>query len=168
MTVTEQQRAVLAAGLTWLYDTVQPDDAITSHHGYCTLGGDRCLRFIPRGGYPGGPVIVINVVQPRYEGPDHNRVLTNPLGGSTEMLAWAGVLAELGREVSTWWNGDGETGSVQLVQLAHPTLRRAADNYRQGCPKHRSPLCDWDGCRWFRDGEARLVKPAWPAVEVTA
>lgn len=168
MTITEAQRAVLAAGLAWLYDTVQPADAITSHHGYCTAADGRRLRFAPRGSYPGGPVIVIDVAQPHYDGPQHNRVLTNPLGGHTEMLAWCGVLGELGHDCSTWWNGDGETGSVQLTQLAHPTLRHAEDNYRQGCPDHPGPLCSWDGCRWFPDREARLVMPAWPAVKEPA
>lgn len=161
--VDDRVRAVLRAGLTWLYETEQPPDAIDQHHGHGRCVGDRRYDFAPYGA-KARPVVIVCVLKPRVDGA--GKVL-NPLGGPAEMDAVAEALAELGHLVADRWNGAANhaTGSLGMADPAHPSLVAAVDRYRAGCPDHTSPLCGWDGCPWFSTGNKRMVLPAWPAPE---
>jgi len=164
-----QVRAVLAAGLSWLYDTVQPHGAIVSHHGVFRILGERSYRFIPANiTNPGGlPVVVCAVARPHFDENNQWR-LTNPIDGPAEIDAFAALLAELGPPVVDRWNGqEGCTsGSLQLGRRAHPTLLAAVDTYHAGCLEHpqHSVFCR---CGWYQAGTALSVDPVWP-VEVAA
>jgi hypothetical protein len=175
--VTDHTRAVLAAGLAWLYDTVQPDDALLQANGgpACRVG-DRRYSFTPVG-FDGGPVLVIDVAKPVYDYTRNSPRLTNPLGGPAEMDAHADLLTELGYPPVTSWNGQSvsETGSFLLPGRAHPSLTAATERYRAGCPKHDTVFCGWQGrtaderaCTWYRDHYARVVQPTWPAAPAPA
>ncbi len=154
-------RAALAAGLAWIYETEQPDDAIPAIHGYSTQVADRILRFIGAG-YEGRPVVVVDVAEPVYAHPGPSADLLNPLGGAAEMDALAAAIRAAGREVGHWWNGMGTTGSVGLATPAHPSLLAGLRRYSAQCPTHRSVFCSANGCTWLRDGLRRTAQPAWP------
>lgn len=157
-------RDVLTAGLTWLYDTVQPDGAIITHHGTGHRAGPRLrLGFVPMP----DPVIVINIADAQY-GEDLDRTLKNPLTADeyTEVQI---LLAELGRPPIDRWNGAGcDSGSFRLTGPIHPTLAAAVEKYRAGCPVHPGPLCSWDGCPWYPTGNKLIVNPSWPAAVADA
>jgi len=157
-------RDVLAAGLTWLYDTAQPDGAIIQHQGLTHAAGSRLkLSFVPMP----DPVIVIDIVDAQY-GTDVEKTLRNPLTAD-ECTEVEQLLAELGRPPFHRWNGAGcETGSFRLADPIHPTLEAARKKYHDGCPDHTGPLCSWDGCPWYPTGNDLIVKPAWPAVVADA
>lgn len=114
-TLSDEARTVLSAGLAWLYDTTQPDDAIPDHHGYGIRVGDRRYRFIGEGAN-GLPVVVVSVAEPAYDKTHIDWPLLNPIGGELEMEALASALTDLGWAVREWWNGSAESGSVGLVQ----------------------------------------------------
>lgn len=152
MTVTRE--TALDAGLHWLYETAQPDDAHAQHHGD-TIGlpaANRYYGFCPSGA-EGLPVVVVNVAKPElrpYEPP------LNPLAPD-ELSDLARELEARGFAVRTTWNGHPAiTGSVGLVRPAHPTLLAAVDRYRAGCLDHpkRSVFCD---CEAWRAGFRRVV-----------
>lgn len=161
-------RAVLAAGLTWLYDTPQPDDAIANHHGYSVVVGERRYRFIGQG-INWGPVVVVDVPDPQYEHRGHDRVVVNGLDGPAEMRRVADALAEMGHRVASQWNGSEgcETGSLGLADRPHPTLTAALRRYHDGCPTHGGVFCPGE-CRWLRDGLDRAVQPTWPTLPAPA
>jgi hypothetical protein len=157
------RKAVLEAGLRWLFDTCQPDDAILHHGGSPIFPADdgRTYRFVPAG--PGGkPVIVVNVGHPQREQRRGRHgaewVLTNPLAPN-ELAEISAVLQELGRKVWHTWNGHpSQTGSVALEKQAHTSLRSCVYRYSQGCPTHRTVFCARDkACRWYATGHAKIV-----------
>jgi hypothetical protein len=151
---------VLRTGLDWLYSTEQPDDeSIVSHHGInAPVVEGRRYRFVPSG-FQAAPVIVVNVVKPRYTGPLDNQRLVNPLEPG-ELAALQAQIEQWGHEVGSSWNGEGETGSVGLATRAHPSLLAALDRERKGCPDHpRQILCSWDGCPWHGIHIAKLQVP---------
>lgn len=143
-------RATLAAGLAWLHDIEQPDDAIIQPHGVTLRAGDRQFRFAPSG-WMRSAVIVVDTTN------------TQPLEPG-ELKDLTAVLAELGAEVTHTWNGHpSTTGSLALERPSHPTLVAAVARYQAGCQRRCGrPLCSWDGCPWYRDGYARLVMPTLP------
>lgn len=149
MTMNENRRLVIAAGLAWLFDTTQPDGAIVSHHGVTVGVGDRRYRFIPRGAED-RPVVVVDAVA--VAGQDV--AVLEP----DELTELTGVLAELGHEVVDRWNGHpAGTGSLALAGAVQPSLLAALDRYHAGCPDHGgSVFCD---CGWFRAGYRLLVMP---------
>lgn len=152
--------AILDTGLGWLYDTVQPNDAHQQHHGI-TIGhpeANRLYGFCPTGA-ENLPVVSVNVARPEYR--DHEGP-SNPLRPD-ELFDLATELEARGYTVRTTWNGHpAVTGSVSLVQPAHPTLVAAVDRYRRGCTMHpaRSVFCD---CEHWRAEGARIIRPARPA-----
>lgn len=150
--------AVLAAGLAWLFDTEQPPGVLDQHHGVTSpVVENRRYGFCPRGA-EARPVVVVDVADKGYEDGRPTNLLR-----PHELLAVAAAIERLGHRVDTSWNGDGfTTGSLGLVDEAHPTLLAAVDLYLAGCPTHHTTLCSWDGCSWFRDGNAGLIRPEWP------
>lgn len=153
--------AILDTGLNWLYDTTQPDDAHQQHHGI-TIGhpaANRYYGFCPTGA-ENLPVVTVNVAKVEYR--DYEPPV-NPLEPG-ELFDLAQELEARGYTVRTTWNGHpAVTGSVSLVQPAHPTLVAAVQRYHRGCTVHpeRSVFCDCDA--WTAEGR-RIVRPAQPAV----
>lgn len=166
MSFPEPDRAVLAAGIEWLFRTVQPEGAIDQHHGACYGQPDstRYYGFCPQGAL-NLPVISVNARG--WSHADHELV-----GGleAGEMAATAEVLAALGVVIRDQWNGDGHIhGSFGLTEPAHPSLIAAVDLYHAGCRSHRPSFCGWQGrteaeraCTWYVDGNRLTVQPTWP------
>lgn len=162
---------ILDAGLGWLYDTVQPDDAHASHHGIVLHlpEASRWYGFCP-GGARHLPVVTVNVIKPDWIDNGFNRPMTlaNPLA-SDELPVLAEELRRRGFESFGIWNGHpGATGSVGLARPAHPSLAAAVQRYHRGCVVHpkRSVFCE---CEAWRAGFARVVRPApRPAVPSAA
>lgn len=165
MTVTTDQTrtltTILDAGLRWLYETEQPDDAHQQHHGI-GIGhpeANRWYGFCPTGAR-NLPVVSVNVSKVEYKLDSHgDPVPANPLEPG-ELDALADELRRRGFNVDDTWNGHpGVTGSVGLAWSAHPTLVAAVDRYRRGCIVHpqRSVFCD---CEAWRAEGARIVRPA--------
>ncbi|MBJ6623518.1 hypothetical protein [Streptomyces sp. DHE17-7] len=150
---------ILDAGLEWLYETVQPDNAHQQHHGI-TIGhpeANRLYGFCPTGA-DNLPVVVVNVAKPELHPYD---LPANPLRPD-ELFDLATALEAHGLTVRTTWNGHPAiTGSVGLVQPAHPTLIAAVDRYHRGCTVHpeRSVFCD---CEHWREEGRRIVGPNRP------
>ncbi|MFH8581692.1 hypothetical protein [Streptomyces zaomyceticus] len=150
----------LTAGLHWLYETEQPDDAWMQHHGeQIPVIGNRFLAFVPTS--DGGlPVVVIGVVKPKWkEGPRGDMVPTNPLT-PIELPRLAAELEQRGYAVRSTWNGfPGATGSVGLARPAHPSQVAAVKRYRAGCQEHpaRSVFCE---CASWRAGFERAICPS--------
>lgn len=118
----ESLRALLRAGVAWLYETEQPNGAEVSHFGASVRANNRFVQFMPEGGRPEGsrgPVIVVNT----RDG-DEVGLRAGEIDGVVD------VLHELGVQVSETWNGAPgcETGSIQLVNPAHPSLLAAVEN----------------------------------------
>lgn len=166
LAIAERRSAVLRAGLTWLYETEQPAEAIDQHHGaYSPAVDGRICRFIPVG-WQQHPVVVVDVAHPVYDGHE----VTNPLGGPAEVAEVVDALAELGRRHLETWNGvEGSiTASISLVDAAHPSLVAAVHRYFASCPEHGSVFCGTQhDCTWFRDGKRLIVPPSWPASSST-
>lgn len=156
-------RQVLAAGLGWLFDTVQPEGAILQHHGTGSPGyTGRRYRFCPDGLEHGCVVVVEGSPAINADG------LIDPMTAA-EVDTITRLLAELGRPVWRPWNGAGlHTGSFALDGWAHPSLRQALARYRAGCPTHDGDVfCGRshhsDPCTWYADGHRLVVEPTWPA-----
>jgi hypothetical protein len=161
------KQRVLAAGLYWLFDTVQPDGALDSHHGTGPRSAeDRTYSFIPSG-HAGMPVVVMEIHESAKRWAPRRGLmeLANPLTDA-DVTEFEDRLTKLGHTPARSWNGAGcDTVSMQLAERAHPTLLAAVAKYRRGCPEHAGPLCSWDGCKWYPDARAKLVHPSWPVVD---
>jgi hypothetical protein len=159
-------QAVLAAGLAWLYDTVQPDGAILQHHGLgiADPAHNRYLNFVPTGGSSSRSAVVTDNVRRRVlVGPPTAWLLANPIEPD-EPDRLSAMLAGLGLVVTDVWNGyPSDTVGVALDRPAHPTLTAAVDRYHRGCPRHGgSVFCSREGCIWYADGFALVVPPIAP------
>lgn len=159
--MAENNEQVLAAGLAWLYDTEQPDDALVSRHGEMLPGvGNRSFGFVPQG-WDGYPVVVVEVASIEYKVERGYEVPANPLEpGELEDLT--GQLAALGVTVISTWNGHPAiTGSLALQRSAHSSLLAAVSRCSAGCLEHprESVFCT---CGWWQQGYRRAVKPAPP------
>lgn len=145
-------RDALAAGIEWLYRTVQPDGAIIQHHGTGISGAfGRYYGFCPEGAHA-LPVITVQTAD------------SVSLLAAGEMAANAEVIKTLGVGVREQWNGDGcISGSFGLIEPAHPSLLAAVARYRAHCPEHESPFCSSDGCDWFSRGSRLIAGPCRPA-----
>lgn len=153
--------AILDTGLGWLYDTAQPDDAHTDHHGIVLHLPDanRWYGFCPTGAR-NLPVVCVDVTKVEYKFDRvGGSVPANPLEVD-ELESLADELRRRGFNVDDTWNGHpGVTGSVGLARPAHPSLVAAVDRYRRGCTDHpqRSVFCD---CEEWRAGFRCVVRPA--------
>ncbi|MBI0300466.1 hypothetical protein JBE04_39930 [Streptomyces sp. PRKS01-29] len=152
--------AVLDAGLRWLYETEQPDNAHAQHHGeQLAADGNRSYSFVPVGARS-LPVVVVDVAKVEWidNGPNQLMTPANPLEpGELETLAVE--LERRGFTVRSTWNGHPAiTGSVGLARPAHPSQVAAVERYRAGCPEHpqRRVFCD---CEAWRAGFRRAVRP---------
>jgi hypothetical protein len=151
--------AVLDAGLTWLYDTVQPDDAHQFHLGTSIdlPAYNRYYGFCPDGGEH-LPTVIINVGKLRFL---PGRLQEHPLT-PRELDDLAAELERRGFPVRATWNGfPASTGSVGLARPAHPTMVAAVERYHRGCTVHpkRSVFCD---CEHWRAEGARGIGPVRP------
>ena len=152
---------VLTAGLHWLYETEQPDDAWQEHHGLplAVPTTNRRYAFIPANDWK-RVVVVVDVAKIDWidNGPNDLQTPANPLEPG-ELDALAAALRAHGCEVTSTWNGHPQTtGSVGLARTAHPSLLAAFDRYRAGCLAHpqRGLFCDCDA---WRAGFNRIVRP---------
>lgn len=151
---------VLTAGLRWLYETAQPDDAHAQHHGeLLAADNNRTYRFIPRGAR-NLPVVVVDVTKVEWVKSDpFTMEPLNPLEPG-ELEALAAELRRRGFDVYDTWNGGlgAITGSVGLARPAHPGQVAAVERYHRGCPDHpeRRVFCD---CETWRAGFRRVVRP---------
>lgn len=147
----------LAAGLTWLYDTDQPDGAILQHHGLSNGDQHRGYRFIPQG-YGARPVVVVDVIEQEWDGTGDSYRCLNSLGRG-EAADLAALIDSFGVPVASRWNGapGSVTASIGLELPARPSLVAAVSRYRAGCSIHDDVFCDRDGCTWYRDGRQRVV-----------
>lgn len=151
-------RAVIGAGLAWLFDTVQPDGAACFHLGPSRDSGDRLFGFIPSAQWP---ILTMDLVHPEY---DDRGNLTNPLTRHDVDTLWADMKRR-GITVRSSWNGKGtHTVSLALAGHVHPTLLAAVETYRRGCPHHGgSVFCGREhACTYLADRYALLTGPAWP------
>ncbi|MFJ8855281.1 hypothetical protein [Streptomyces sp. NPDC102437] len=151
---------ILSAGLRWLYNIEQPADALLSHHGEMLVDADRTYRFVPCGADQ-RPVVVVDVRRPKWMSDAVGDMIpSNPIGAH-ELYEVQADLAVLGVTVARTWNGHpAHTGSLGLVDMAHPSLLAAVNGVRTGCPDHPGKLlCSWDGCPWYGTGYAQIVKP---------
>ncbi|MGW3400764.1 hypothetical protein [Streptomyces zhihengii] len=150
---------VLDAGLGWLFDTVQPDDAHQQHHGI-TIGlphANRIYGFCPTGA-ANLPVVVVDVAKPELR---PYALPLNPLGPD-ELFDLSSEMERRGFKVRKTWNGHpAVSGSVGLARTAHPTLVAAVARYHRGCTVHpaRSVFC---GCEHWRAEGARVIRPVLP------
>jgi hypothetical protein len=151
---------VLTAGLRWLYETEQPDNA-WQHRGLLlpTPATNRLYSFIPANDWK-RPVIAVDVATIEWidNGPNELPTPANPLEPG-ELDALAAVLRTVGFELTSTWNGHPQTtGSVGLARPTHPSLLAAVDRYHAGCLVHpeRSVFCDCDS---WRSGFRRMVRP---------
>lgn len=157
---TTTNERVLAAGLRWLFEVEQPEDALLQHHGERMKGeGNRTFDFIPTGA-DRMPVVVVNVAEISYRMNGQGyEVPANPLEPN-ELTDLTTTLAALGVEVTRTWNGHPAiTGSLGLAQPAHPSLLAAVKRYLAGCLTHpeRSVFCP---CGWYPEGNAKIVRLA--------
>lgn len=154
---------ILAAGLRWLYETVQPDGAIIDNHGVCHGNGDRTrLYHFISNGFNGLPVVVVDVVGWKYD-PGADEI--DQLLSSDEMAAIGEAITRLGGTILSTWNGDGcVTGSFGLSSAAHPTLSAAVTRCRARCPDHPHAV-SCSPCTWYRDGYAQIVQPEWDSAD---
>lgn len=156
----------LRAGLGWLYDTAQPDDAVLHHLGVTApTVGARQLRFCPTQAV-GGSLATVSIDVPsecwQHNDPSDPQRITSVLAPA-ELLELATALTAAGYRVKSTWNGHPYvTGSVGLDDPPHPTLADAVGRYHAGCPEHpaASVFCT---CPGWDAAHGRIVPPAWPA-----
>lgn len=140
-------------GLRWLA-TEQPDGAALSHHAPGHLGrwGDVSASMLHTGA-GGKPVLVVDV---RLEEQADGQFV----GHLTDAECHAVYEAVLGEvEIVDTWNGAGaNTMSLAFDRERHPSIDRAHQVYRAGCPEHGGPFCNgWQnsqgnrGCTYMRD-----------------
>jgi hypothetical protein len=164
--VTPQQLThVLRVGVTWLTAITQPIGAISDSHGpKARLGSHASAAFAParpHQGRPGSAVVVVDAGYTRMLGRYESLRLTQE-----DCDRVAETLAAVGADVYDSWNGAGYQHGSWAITGISPTLARAVDHYREGCPQHRTVFCGgWQAstgqerCTWYRTGAALLAKP---------
>lgn len=152
---------VLTAGIRWLYDTEQPDNAWQGHHGLLlpAPATNRLYAFIPANDWKAA-VVAVDVAKIEWidNGPNELKTPSNPLEPG-EVDALAAELRAVGVEVARTWNGHPQTtGSVGLGRPAHTSLLAAVERYHAGCRVHpkRGVFCDCDA---WEAGFTRIVRP---------
>lgn len=149
-------RQALQAGLAWLHTIPQPPTALINHQGLpLRTTTNRTLRFVPA---RGRALVVIDVHTLTWKDNGEELTPTDHIG-PTELNDLTTLLATLGAKVTSTWNGHPTiTGTLALARHPHPTLTKAANRYRTGCPHHpeRKTLCT---CGWYEHGRAQLLHP---------
>jgi hypothetical protein len=162
-------RPYLAAGLTWLYETEQPEGAIMQHHGATMWAPEinRSVQLCPVA-WSGLPVIVVEVARTVRRWPDaslasdrHYEIANGYTAGELERIV--GLVQDLGRGVADFWNGHPgcASGSIALTDKAGPSAG-PVHRYLAHCPTHDTVFCGHKGCTWYRDGRALVVPPTPP------
>lgn len=100
------------------------------------------VRLCALGGYD-RPVMICRLAQGHRFGPVR-------IARVRRLVAAAG-----GKVAHTW--GGGDSMSFGLTTAMGPAIQYVYDRYRQGCPVHKSPICDCK-CSWYLDGH-RLLRP---------
>jgi hypothetical protein len=153
--------AGLSAGLRWLYQTVQPDDALVDWRGAALTVTGRRLRFLPVV-TTGTPLIVADADLLRWRA--HTTCVALNTLPVDELPCLAAQLAVLGINAGQR-HYHSVTGVIALDVPAHPSLRAAVQRYRRGCPHHRGVMCDASirhgghSCTWRAEGR-RAAR--WP------
>ena len=160
--MSHPHEAILRAGLAWLFNTEQPDGAISMHHGETAPEVDnRTYRFCPAG-VAAAAVVIVEVPHYKLVMPGYR---PEPAIEPGEMGKLVAAIEALDVRVASTWNGTGfTTGSVGLVRPAGPSLAAAVRRYHAGCPDHDGNVFSHDGCTWFVDGARLLVRPTWPVL----
>jgi hypothetical protein len=167
--MTHPHEPILAAGLAWLFDTVQPDGALTQHHGFTAPEVDnRSYRFCPAGA-AARTVVIVDVAHYEFHPSGYG---ATPVLTKDEMTALVAAVEGLGQPVASTWNGAGcITGSVGLAAGPHPSLAAAVARYHAGCPDHGgSVFCGGfhnPECTWGIEERRLLVRPEWPTLAPT-
>lgn len=156
--------ATIHRGLAWLYETVQPDDAIVFHLGptSCVVN-HRHYGFIPSV-INGLPVVTMCLAEEHK----HARIRI----GNEDRLAYPIHRAEVSaiqRAIETEvtvqesWNGEGcETVSFRLSRPANPSLLAALKRYNDGCQQCNGTVFCHDTSHTWHEDFNKLVVPDWP------
>lgn len=151
--------ATVAAALSWLYETEQPDGALVTTAGVelPIPGQDRTLRVTPRE-LTSHPTLTLSV----YPG----RQWACPAAAEAEAEQLLAVTAELEPSADSPFAAASFV-AVGLYRQAHPTLLHAVREYELDCPDHARPLdrpgnrsCVRSLCAWWPTGRGLLVEPA--------
>jgi hypothetical protein len=150
--------ALLAAGLRWLHDTVQPGTAIVHARG--AAAANRIIHWVPLGwGWTANVVLeAAHIDWGVGIGPPLNPML------SSEALSLAVELHHISVDIAC--TTSCLSAAIVLRRPAHPTLCAAARRYLQGCPSRHTRICGrppargGHDCGWLRDGQRAIT---WPS-----
>lgn len=176
--LTAHQTAAVNAGLLWLATSIQPANAVLSHHG-ASSPPYQGLRFaVTR--HDAGSVVVVDRADVHY---DDRGNITNPLLPGEVLAVRAAInqwLAAYAPQhlIRNTWNGAGHhTGSFYISLPVSASLRDAFTRYANDCPTHHTVFCgpgrnaegghkpdSYRDCTWLRDGSAAVVYPSWPVL----
>ena len=155
---------LVADGLHWLHDTVQPDTAIIDGRGAAALvaASNRIIRWVPLGwGWTAGVVIEVAHV---HWGLGMGAPL-NPMP-SDDVMRLTEDLRQHGSDIADIrCTTIGLSAALSLQRPAHPTLCAAVRRHMSGCPLHHSRICDrpesrgGHRCTWYREGQRGVI---WP------
>jgi len=146
LSVAERMRLLiptLRAGLDWLFDVAQPDDALCTQFGRSldVPEANRRLSFGPITFGRGATCIVYSVINVRRE---DERSWSPALNGfaTGEHVAFADAIRALGYDIVSAWSGKtgSTTGSVSLSREPHPSLWAAYLRYNEHGTGHHSAL----------------------------
>ena len=165
-------QGILAAALTWLYETPQPSNADLDCYPdreapALTVATDRRLsvsageKSVLGHGTAVLPWISVQVAERTTP---LDELLNGLLPGEIDSLA--DVVRSLGYEVaSTVGEAGASHGGIRLARMAHPTIL-AAQNYTwlHQCPDHEatSDVGKYICCDWIERAKAAAILPAWP------
>jgi hypothetical protein len=164
---------IVAEGVRWMRDDVQPAEAVMSHMGRgAHAGGGLMISFSPRGhlgpnrGKEPGAVVVFEIRYPvdTFDLTYEEALQYRPAPFTDdEIAACRDALTDAGLPIIDAWNGAGVlSGSVLVPATAvASSLNRTVANYHKGCPVHDTVFCYSKGCTWYDDGLAGtpLVEP---------
>jgi hypothetical protein len=155
---------LLQAGLHWLHDTAQPDDAvINAREAAAAVGEARLIWFVPLG-WGWRASIVLEVAHVSWAAGPAGPPL-NPLYPD-DIDTLAAHLGTLDAAVtSTRCASAALAATITLARASHPSLQAAVTRSGAGCPTHHSRICGrpqrhgGQDCSWYGNGR-RGVR--WP------